>query len=192
MFRLCVTFNSYGCIVTVPGCNRGLNDCFLQCCFAPMSCNRHKTWHPTLSHNTDTRHDIPSCHIIQTQGRPIFGLSVNAGRQGGYHNYLFLILTCDPTPNLATTEQTFLTAEPMCGYACLELLTQCKYCGFKIALKNYFRRTLFFAFQDKWYMERSHHPNNRVVRPVSDLFFSFTIGRYEIFNHLVKSGIYEI
>ena len=34
----------------------------------PVTVYRHRTWHPTPSQYTDTAHDTPPCHSIQTQG----------------------------------------------------------------------------------------------------------------------------
>ena len=38
-----------------------------MCCHTRMPCCRNRTWHPTPSQYTDTRHNTPSCHSIQTQ-----------------------------------------------------------------------------------------------------------------------------
>ena len=39
-----------------------------MCCNTGMSSCRHRAWHPTLSQYTDTGHDTPPRHSIQTQG----------------------------------------------------------------------------------------------------------------------------
>ena len=46
-------------------------------------------------HATDTGHDNPPSHSIQTQGRPVVVLSIDVERHTGIHNYPFKCLGSD-------------------------------------------------------------------------------------------------
>ena len=82
LFGVCETFN----IAMMCACCSGLSDNYLHCL-------------QTDSHTADTRHGIPTRHIIRAR-RPIVVVHfVNAGRQAGHHNYTFLCLGLDQTKN---------------------------------------------------------------------------------------------
>ena len=53
-----------------------------MCCHTGMSCCRHMTWHPT-------------CHSIQTRGRPVVVLSFDVECHTGIHDYPFYCLCSD-------------------------------------------------------------------------------------------------
>ena len=49
------------------------------------------------SQYTNTGHDTPPHHSIQTQGGPVIVLSIAVEHHTGSHNYLFQCLGSDPT-----------------------------------------------------------------------------------------------
>ena len=57
-------------------------------------------------HATDTGHDTPPRHRIQTQGRPVVVLSLDVERHTGIHNYPFNILGKTRSGNPSTTFHT--------------------------------------------------------------------------------------
>ena len=92
-----------------------------MCYHTWLPCRRHRTWHPTPPQYTDTGHDIPPRHSIQTQDmtshpatvyrhrvKPVIELSIAVEYHTGSHNYLF---ASDPTkkyiPELLPMKQTF-------------------------------------------------------------------------------------
>ena len=59
---------------------------------------------------TDTGHDIPPRHSVQTQGRPVIVLSIDVKRHTGIHNTHFNVLgktrPGNPYPTFHTQQRT--------------------------------------------------------------------------------------
>ena len=68
-----------------------INHFFPRWYFDHGQCAATREWHAT-----DTEHDAPPHHSIQTQGQPVVVISIDVECHAGIHNYPFQCLGSDP------------------------------------------------------------------------------------------------